>query len=232
MVVQAITPKYACPITDRYCQLQSKYVFASAAIGDKVFYHGGLDANDANKPTNGTTIEMIDLTIMTPYLLPLQPNHHLNASRYRHQLVSWRGKLVAVGGQADDQDGESSKVLSVIELDMATRQWELKRQLTQQRSSELIFEQSYIVNDTLYFIVQSRNQYTQSRLFYALDLPTNKLSAGVPLCGEACFFKYQLSAAAVLNTGVYLTLQSLRAATPGNDTMVFLATAPESETGS
>eukprot|EP00877_Chromochloris_zofingiensis_P002085 jgi/Chrzof1/11878/Cz06g13090.t1 len=230
-VVQAITPKYACPITDRYCQLQAKYVFASAVIGNQVFYHGGLDANDANKPTNGTTIEMIDLTTLTPYMLPVQPAYALNASRYRHQLVSWRSKLVAVGGQADDQNGESRKVLSVIELDMATRQWELKRQFTQQRSSELIFEQSYIVNDTLYFIVQSLNEQSQSRLFYSLDLPTNKLSPGVPLCGEACFFRYKLSAAAVLDTGVYLTLQSLRVATPGNDPMVFLVTAPESETG-
>jgi hypothetical protein len=58
-------------------------------------------------------------------------NASLTTSRYRHQLVTWNDKILAVGGQHDDSYGSSQDVINVIELDLNTRQWSLLKQFKQ-----------------------------------------------------------------------------------------------------
>ncbi len=68
--------------------------------------------------------------------LQVQPNQLLNTSRYRHQLVNWKGSILAVGGQVDDLNGQSHKVLNILQLDMASRSWSLKREFKSAPNSE------------------------------------------------------------------------------------------------
>lgn len=63
--------------------------------------------------------------------LQVEDNANLTSSRYRHQLVTWRDKILAVGGQHDDSYGASQQVINVIALDLNTRQWSLIREFKQ-----------------------------------------------------------------------------------------------------
>jgi hypothetical protein len=61
----------------------------------------------------------------------VEDNANLTSSRYRHQLVPWKDKILAVGGQRDNENGASRQVINVIALDLNTRHWSLIKQFTQ-----------------------------------------------------------------------------------------------------
>lgn len=63
--------------------------------------------------------------------LQVEDNANLTSSRYRHQLVTWNDKILAVGGQYDDSYGASQHVINVIALDLNTRQWSLLKEFSQ-----------------------------------------------------------------------------------------------------
>lgn len=46
-------------------------------------------------------------------------------------MAVWKDKILSVGGQYDDSNGASQQVINVIELDLNTRQWALRKQFTQ-----------------------------------------------------------------------------------------------------
>lgn len=70
-------------------------------------------------------------------ILPqIEPNRLLNSSRYNHQLVTWDNQLLAVGGNMDDSNGKSAKVVSVIALDLNTRTWSSIKNLTPPTSKD------------------------------------------------------------------------------------------------
>jgi hypothetical protein len=61
----------------------------------------------------------------------VEDNANLTTSRYRHQLVTWNDKILAVGGQLDNSYGATQQVINVIALDLNTRQWTLIKQFEQ-----------------------------------------------------------------------------------------------------
>jgi hypothetical protein len=128
----ALAPKSACDYRDPLCALASRYQFGGAVIGDTAFFSGGLDANDPTYPLAGSQLEAVDVATLAPHIVQTVPDAAINTTRYRQQLVPWRGdRLVMVGGQFDDRNGLSQKTLSLVVLDMATREWALRREFWQ-----------------------------------------------------------------------------------------------------
>jgi hypothetical protein len=74
----------------------------------QAFFHGGILSNHASVPVNSSTLEVLDLKTMSPYLMQVRNNANLSVLRYGHQLVTWKGKILAVGGQQDTSDGAST----------------------------------------------------------------------------------------------------------------------------
>lgn len=131
---RGLAPKVACGFRDPLCSLKSRFEFGSAVVGNTVYYSGGLDANNPTYPLPGSYLETIDLGggAFAPRVLQAVPDAALNTSRYRHQLAPWRdGKIAVVGGQFDDRNGASQKCMSLIVLDLATREYELRRSFWQ-----------------------------------------------------------------------------------------------------
>eukprot|EP00883_Tetradesmus_obliquus_P003960 jgi/Sobl393_1/14275/SZX72377.1 len=184
--VQAVqaSSKYACDYSNRLCQWNARYMFGSTVLGDKVFFNGGILSNDATTPVNGSAFEVLDLRTLSPYIMQVEDNANLTSSRYRHQLVTWGDKILAVGGQRDDSYGASQQVINVIALDLNTRQWSLVKQFKQPGGKAiLIFEASLVVGDFL-LIVAADITNTQ-RLFAALDLTTGDIPANYILASNA-----------------------------------------------
>jgi hypothetical protein len=97
----------------------------------QAFFHGGINSNDANTPVNGSAFHVVDLHSLTPVTMQVEVNSALVTSRYRHQLVQWKDKLLLVGGQRDDRDGSSTKVINIIALDLNDRKWSMVKEFTQ-----------------------------------------------------------------------------------------------------
>lgn len=102
----------------------------------QVFFHGGLYANDAATPVQGSALEVLDLPSLAPVVVQVARNDSLASSRYRHHLAAWRGQLLAVGGQVDDADGASRQTLTVVALDLNSRQWRLVKEFRAGSSGE------------------------------------------------------------------------------------------------
>jgi hypothetical protein len=132
VAARALTPKVACDFRDRLCPFRARYMFGAAALNGTVFVTGGLNSNDPTYPVPGSDLEAFDLATTSPALLPTVPSKPLNTTRYRQQLVPWGAdKLLMVGGQFDDKNGASQKTMSMIVLDLGTREWSLRRQFWQ-----------------------------------------------------------------------------------------------------
>jgi hypothetical protein len=54
----------------------------------------------------------------------------LNTTRYRHFLATWKGQLLVVAGQVDDDTGSSVTVYNIVALDLNTRSWTAVTNLT------------------------------------------------------------------------------------------------------
>lgn len=133
----AITPKEACDFRDPLCSWRDRYMFGGAAIGGAVYYLGGLDANDPTYPINGSELETFDMVTSSPRTLQTVPSLSLNTSRYRQQMAPWgANKIVMVGGQFDDINGASEKTMSLVVLDLTSREWTLKRGFWQNNEGE------------------------------------------------------------------------------------------------
>jgi len=136
-VTHAITPKEACDYRNRLCALRDRYMFGAAVIGNTAYFNGGLNTSDPTFPVRGSELEAFDLATGTPLVLQTLPNGKINTTRYRQQLVPWgNDKLIMVGGQFDDKNGASKKTMSMIVLDLATREWTARRQFWQSNGGE------------------------------------------------------------------------------------------------
>jgi hypothetical protein len=97
----------------------------------QAFFNGGIYSNDATIPVNSSTFEALDLQTMSPYVIQVKNNAGLSVLRYRHQLVTWRVKILAVGGQQDDSNGASKQLINIVQLDLNTREWSLLKAFSQ-----------------------------------------------------------------------------------------------------
>lgn len=88
-------------------------------------------------PPPGAGLEAIGVSSLAPRTLQAAPEPALNTTRYKQQLLPWRGdKLVMVGGQFDDRNGASQKTMSMVVLDLSSREWSLRREFTQHNGGE------------------------------------------------------------------------------------------------
>lgn len=58
-----------------------------------------------------------------PCAVQVESQPLLNTTRYRHFLATWKGQLLVVAGQVDDDTGSSVAVNNIIALDLNTRSW-------------------------------------------------------------------------------------------------------------
>eukprot|EP00878_Enallax_costatus_P014306 GHUV01014964.1.p1 GENE.GHUV01014964.1~~GHUV01014964.1.p1 ORF type:complete len:891 (+),score=167.30 GHUV01014964.1:456-3128(+) len=174
--VDAKSSKYACEFSNRLCQWQARYAFGAAVIGDMAFFHGGILSNDPTTPVNNTAFEVLDLRTMAPYVMEVEENRTLATTRYRHHLVVWRGKILAVGGQQDDASGASQHVINVLELDINRRRWQLLKQFTQPGGAvAIIFDAAVVAGGQLLVVFQSLDPAGPQRMFLSLDLNSKEV---------------------------------------------------------
>eukprot|EP00879_Flechtneria_rotunda_P012921 GHRR01013494.1.p1 GENE.GHRR01013494.1~~GHRR01013494.1.p1 ORF type:complete len:1269 (+),score=413.90 GHRR01013494.1:1918-5724(+) len=220
----AASSKYACDYSNRLCQWNARYMFGATVIGDKAFFNGGLMSDDASTPVNGSAFEVIDLNSRSPFVIQVQSNETLVTSRYRHQLVAWRDTVLMVGGQRDDSNGASQKVISVIGLDLNTRNWRLLKQFHQPGyQSEIIFENSMVVGDKMLIIYQSLPlpPAPPSRQYLWLDLLTASVSFNHYMMEDVRLIDWPLIGAIQLADGSSLLLQAMRQLPNQNATNMF-----------
>jgi hypothetical protein len=90
----------------------------------QVFYHGGLDANNPTKPWADDVLEVVDAETLEVYTITYPPAPPaLMTRRYRHVMAGFgEGKLVMAGGQVDDPNGVPTDALSVLSIDIPSRE--------------------------------------------------------------------------------------------------------------
>ncbi|WIA16706.1 hypothetical protein OEZ85_013362 [Tetradesmus obliquus] len=166
--------KYACDYRNKLCQWSARFMFGATVLDDKAFFSGGIYSNDATVPVNSTALEMLDLKTLRPYVIETKNNASLFVARYRHQLVTWKGQILAIGGQWDDAFGASRSALNVLGLNPITREWRLIKNFKQPGgASEIIFEASLVMEDSLLMVFVDL-QNTQ-RLYVPLNLTTGEI---------------------------------------------------------
>lgn len=92
----------------------------------QVFYQGGMQAN-APGPVNSSSLEVLDLQTLSPFVVASQHvsagNMSLVSTRYGHQLAPWQNKLLLIGGKYETQAGTAEEDLSVLAFDLSNRTW-------------------------------------------------------------------------------------------------------------
>lgn len=146
-----LTPKVACNYRERLCAWRARYAFGAAVLDGTAYFAGGLDSNAPTYPVPGAALEAVGARALElPAVLPALADAGANSTRYRQQLLPWRGgagdgdgagagggrALLMVGGQFDDRNGVSQKAMSMLSFDLATRQWALRRQFWQSNGGE------------------------------------------------------------------------------------------------
>ncbi|KAI8472522.1 MAG: hypothetical protein J3K34DRAFT_519707 [Monoraphidium minutum] len=223
-VVTALAPKVACDLQDELCGLAARYVFGSAVINNTAYFGGGLDANRPTYPLPGSYLETLDTRTLAPRVLQTIPDEAIHTSRYRHQMLPWgEDRLVVVGGQVDDRNGASTKLMSVIELDLGTRAWSLRRKFTQNNDADLIWNWAKIYDDTLYMAVEDfggfdpetgkrRKPEEMSRSLFVGNMSDPKLAmiGSVMLAPGISFLQLPLVTGVALDDSRLLILQLAR----------------------
>jgi hypothetical protein len=154
---QALTPKVACDFQDPLCSLKARFIFGAAVINNTAYYSGGLDANAPTYPLSGSYLEAVDINTLAPRTLQTVPDAQLNTSRYRQQLAPWGDdRIVMVGGQFDDRNGASVKTMTMVTLDLASREWQLKRSFWQGNGGEPLGRLRLLSKELFMSIVQMR----------------------------------------------------------------------------
>eukprot|EP00878_Enallax_costatus_P007068 GHUV01007407.1.p1 GENE.GHUV01007407.1~~GHUV01007407.1.p1 ORF type:complete len:480 (+),score=85.04 GHUV01007407.1:927-2366(+) len=226
--------KYACDYSNRLCQWNAIYMFGGTVMGDLAFFSGGIYSNAATIPVHGSALEVLDLRTMSPLVIQVQDqNSSVLSQRYRHQLLVWKDKLLAVGGQRDDSNGASQHIINVIEMDLNTREWRQIKQFTQPGGAvEVIFDASVVVGDHLLIVFELVDPQLPQRMLAPLNLITRKVDYNYNLANGAVeVLDWPLIGVMPLGEGAYpsLVVQSKRqlpsqAEKHGNATMWFEVT--------